>query len=195
LKRYSVYICLVLLTILIQEAGCFFDLQRPTNTELDASINKLRSADETERYAGLNEVWGYGKYGKAAFPEARNLLKDENPYIRSKAIITLDSMGKTGDVIPELIGLLGDYNKEYNGPRFYSAIVLGELGAKAYEAVPTLIKLLDDTGTTRWAAAEALGKIGKAAKPAIPKLRQLLQDEDEFAKGKAREAINKLESL
>ena len=61
-----------------------------------------------------------------------------------------------------------------------AAEVLGGLGPAAKDAVPDLVKLLDDPDEgVRWAAASALGGIGPAAKDAAPDLVKLLKDPDE----------------
>ena len=67
---------------------------------------------------------------------------------------------------------------QYESIRGAAAIALGSIGEGAVDAVPALIKLLQDAeGFVRSRSIEALGQIG--SKDAVPALIQLLhQDQD-----------------
>jgi HEAT repeat protein len=70
-----------------------------------------------------------------------------------------------------------------NNPcRIHAVVALGKMGAEAKEAVPDLIKMLDEdprkAGPIRFHAATALGQIGSEAKRAVPALVKLLKDEN-----------------
>jgi HEAT repeat protein len=63
-----------------------------------------------------------------------------------------------------------------------AAHAVGHFAPEATEAIPHLIKLLDDPGPlVRWAAADALGKFGPHARDAAPPLRKLATADPEAA--------------
>lgn len=67
---------------------------------------------------------------------------------------------------------------------------LGHFGAKAAEAVPALVELLQDSSAAvRAHAARSLGKIGPAAKSAMPALAKLAGDPEKSVRGAVVTAI------
>jgi HEAT repeat protein len=85
---------------------------------------------------------------------------------------------KTKEALPGLRAALTGPVR--NPGRTPAAIALGEMGSAAKDAVPDLVKLLDEppgkAGPIRFHAARALGQIGPDAKEAVPALVKLLQD-------------------
>jgi HEAT repeat protein len=77
--------------------------------------------------------------------------------------------------------------------RLHAAVVLGDMGVAAAEAVPTLIGLLkSDSAADRKRAAWTLGHLGAAAAPAVPILTQCLCDSDPGVRAFAEAALEKL---
>lgn len=63
-----------------------------------------------------------------------------------------------------------------------AAHAIGHFAPDAKEAIPDLIRLLEDgKPLVRWAAADALGKFGRHARDAVPALRKLASDDPEAA--------------
>ena len=63
-----------------------------------------------------------------------------------------------------------------------AANAIGHFAPEAKEAIPDLIRLLDDgKPLVRWAAADALGKFGREARDAVPALMKLAADDPEAA--------------
>jgi len=147
-------------------------------------------------------------------------LKDENSFIRSQAVKSLEKLGDKS-VIPVLIDImlnddaphvrhavaaafqrqLADKSavpaliKILKDPDLYvrgaAAAALGIIKDKA--AVPYLCEALKDKeGHVRWAAAPPLGQIGDIS--AVPALRKLLDDEAELPNVKTA-AIRALKQL
>ncbi len=145
----------------------------------------------------------------AAGPEMMALLQDSDPLIPSLAAAAVPKIGVPADeAIPELTKLIDGpaavaairaisvYKGEGSSlvPKFEeiltdaslstevrwnAARTIGKIGPNAIDAVPTLIKMLDDPEVTiREHSAEAIGDIGPTAAFAIPDLLPLLKDEN-----------------
>jgi hypothetical protein len=75
---------------------------------------------------------------------------------------------------------LAELKNSASTARLRAAHVLGQHAAEAKQAIPELIKLLDDPAPlVRWMAAEALGKFGADARDAAPALRKLATQDPE----------------
>lgn len=80
--------------------------------------------------------------------------------------------------------------------RWYAAVILGQQGLAAQEAIPALIQAMQETegkrssGYLRWTAAEALGKIGDPS--AVPALTGALQDEDQIIRWQCAKALGRI---
>jgi HEAT repeat protein len=85
---------------------------------------------------------------------------------------------RTPEALPGLRAILCEPPR--NPSRTHAAIALGKMGPMAKEAVPELVKLLEEapgkSGPIRFHAAAALGQIGSDAKEAVPALVKLLGD-------------------
>lgn len=115
---------------------------------------------------------------------------------RNVRLLTMVSVGKFGAkarrATPELAGiLLKDESAEL---RRKAAEALSQIGPEARNAVPSLIKALDDkeVDVRRWSAI-ALAKIGPDARPALAALvKALKSDNDRFVRSHAAHALGVL---
>ena len=86
---------------------------------------------------------------------------------------------RRGEAVPALRAILGE--PASNTSRIHAVVAVGKMGAEAKDAVPDLIKMLEEEpgkeGPIRFHAATALGLIGPDAKRAVPALVKLLNDE------------------
>jgi hypothetical protein len=75
---------------------------------------------------------------------------------------------------------LAELKSSASTARMRAAHILGQHAAEAKQAIPDLIKLLDDPAPlVRWMAAEALGKFGADARDAAPALKKLAAQDPE----------------
>jgi HEAT repeat protein/formylglycine-generating enzyme required for sulfatase activity len=104
---------------------------------------------------------------------------DKDPTVRSSAVDALRHNGPpVSAAVPALITILKNKSTTV---RSYSraAVVLGEIGAAAKDAVPVLIDgMKSKNKSVRIASAEALGGIGPAAKASVPVLLDALKEKD-----------------
>ena len=96
------------------------------------------------------------------------MLEDADPAARIRALDALAEEGKTA--VPHLINAL-----EKEEAVYWACLVLSEIGPDAEEAVPALIKVLDDKRPgVRREAILALAAIGEASAPATDALVEAL---------------------
>jgi len=107
---------------------------------------------------------------------------------------SFDMLGEIGaPSVPTLAKALTDHAS--SRIRRQAALSLAIVGPKAVEAVPALIKGLEDKDPdVRSNAAWALSKVGPGAKAAISALKKLLQDENKKARYNAGVALKRIQS-
>jgi len=112
------------------------------------------------------------KIGEPAAGPVSDLLRHEDPQVRSRAASVIWGMGAKGRVAaPNLAALLSDPQGDV---RIAAAMALENMGRDARVAVPELTRALDDSeGQVRMWAIRSLGRIGPEAKPAVPALHRL----------------------
>ena len=103
-----------------------------------------------------------------------------------------------GDDVPGLLAIVEDVNAPWFSRR-QAAITLGRIGEPAAEAVPVLIRLLDERGETADEATElwalkALARFGPVAESVAPIVVKILNDEteDEFPRIAAIETLGRI---
>jgi HEAT repeat protein len=124
---------------------------------------------------------------RSATPIAE-LLNDEDPALRVKAITLLEEMGPAAKpALPGLLGLLQGDSAELG---LAAGRALAKLGS---DAVPNLIEeLKSDQPVRRAAAARVLGEIGAPARAAVSALTLLAKDPDASVQAAAAEALTKI---
>ncbi len=112
-------------------------------------------------------------------------LRNEDPYVRRTARHQLAQMG--ANAVPDIAARLKDADAAF---AVELALVLGEIGPKAEQGVPALMKLLTrpDKGADL-AAARALGGIGPGAHKAVDKLIAFGRAKDWSYRFAARDAL------
>jgi len=112
------------------------------------------------------------KIGQPAAGAVAELMRHEDPQVRSRAASVIWGMGaKGGAAAPNLGALLSDPQGDV---RIAAAMALENMGREARVVVPELTRALDDPeGQVRMWAIRSLGKIGPEAKPAVPALHRL----------------------
>ncbi len=104
-----------------------------------------------------------------------NRLNDRHPAARQNALLMLGCLDAT--VIPLLRPALKDPDQNI---RMMALAALAELGTNATEAVPDLIRVLDDPLVHNTVPIQTLHRIGAPARAALPRLRELWKAETNF---------------
>ena len=128
-------------------------------------------------------------YTKEAFDVDFNRKQDESPKFKLKQPRRVENQDQ------QVERLIRELQETDSDVRSIAAVTLGEIGPEAEDAVPILIKLLqdqDEEGFVRANAATALGKIGEGASKAVPALINALRDQDKYVRKDAAEALEKI---
>jgi len=121
-------------------------------------VRALSDEDETVGFAAGNSLRNAGQ--NTILPVLGDLLHSQNDRLRWNAAVFLNEWGpdEAKKTVPVLIqALLRHSSRRF---RAKAAVLLGQLGPEAKEAIPALTQALQDQdATVREAAAEALKKI------------------------------------
>jgi HEAT repeat protein len=138
-------------------------------------VELLKMSDDRILSAALYYLNKQGEGAKAALPEVKKLLQNQNPEIRRSAVwafarINPDPQG----AVDQLLGMLA--GEKDSSSRWNIMLAMRDLAPKVKMDLSKLINLLDD-GDVRIqiTVIELLGTIGPDAKTALPKLLSLLQ--------------------
>jgi hypothetical protein len=134
----------------------------PALVELFA-VQPLREVTETLTHIGPDA---------ASLPVLLSLLDSRDHRFQVDAVLRATELPVIREAKPELLRALQSPSRWV---RAYAAVLIGELGAEAGDAVVALQQLLQqDEDAVVLASAFALGTIGPAAKDALPDLKRLL---------------------
>jgi len=142
--------------------------------KVDFLLFLLDSTNERYIKQASSDLAELGADAEEAIPRLISILQHDDYQLHVSASMTLAKIGKKS--VPYLANLLEDKRLDI---RRRAASTLEEIGADAEEAIPQLIRALDDSdpnGDVRWYTVIAIGKIGAAAKEAIPALIGRLND-------------------
>jgi HEAT repeat protein len=156
----------------------------------------LQDKDKRVRGQAATSLGGMGKAAAPALPDLAELrevqLKDATQGNAATWALQQIRRGKTPPAVSDLIEVLGKQGSA--ALRAEAAFDLGQHGPKAREAVPALLKALEDRDAdVRASAAHALGAIGPEAKAALPRLREALKDRNPRVGRFAQNALTKIE--
>lgn len=177
------------------------------------------------RYAALDALIKIDPAGKKVLPSVIDALDDQHWNVRGLAVVTLGTFGQAAqEAVPGLVDIINEawqlknqfqWGLENVSPsnkadfEFFTeevrkkswevhkaaVITLGRIGPYAYEAVPVLMRELDDDSPeARVSVIIALGEIGRHAYKAQHRLIALLRDEDENVRRYAAWALGKMEA-
>jgi beta-lactamase regulating signal transducer with metallopeptidase domain len=109
-------------------------------------------------------------------PEFLDLLQDDDDHVRERTHFAVLALGpKCKPALPAALAWLRGNNQKQ---RLAACTMIFNIGPKAKEAVPDLIKIVDDPkrdGEETMSAIEALGGIGPAANEAIPAIEKAVE--------------------
>lgn len=141
---------------------------------IEAWIGEFKSNDPTVRERAVKVMHGFGREAvrKAASKPLLKMLDDTDPGVRINAILVVGAVGfdKVEDVREAAGKLAATIGNTAKGSviRLHAARTLAGFGTEGHEAIPALLKLVDDSSwETRAAVAAALGRVGAAAYDAV----------------------------
>jgi len=149
-----------------------------------------------------NEVYReIRQLGTNALPSLERGLRDDDARLRRNVAAVFNSLvggwmealRPKMDIRPSLSALIEALNDSDFYVRAWSAQAIGGIGPDAGDAIPTLIRLLNDHDRARGSACIALRGIGPGAKEALPALRNALSDPDEAVRRFAKQAIEAIQ--
>jgi HEAT repeat protein len=140
--------------------------------------------------------------GKAAVPDLRAALKDEEPRVRFNAALALSKIGPAAEAATmDLAEALEDEDALV---RMDAAMALTHIGPGARDAVPALVEALNRdknqirvigfSHTISHQIAMALGHIGPDAHAAVPALTEMLQESEWMSRSFAARALGQIGS-
>jgi HEAT repeat protein len=135
-------------------------------------IDLLRQDRRELRLRAVAVLGRIGPAAQAAGPALAEVTTDRDPALRRealRALVTADPQARVS-VAALLEGLRCADSELDRNVRAWASLSLGRIGPPAAEAVPQLVKALEDSqGSVRSAASLALGQIGAQAVPALVK--------------------------
>lgn len=152
-----------------------------TEQELDKRVALLASAmsdpDPGVCWNAARELAKLGPRASAALPELARALRGHDATTALWARFAIVKItGETAKHLPLFLRALED-KRIYPG---MAGFAIAGLGVDAREAVPILIRQLEDPNPdNRWSAAGALASMGAEARDAVPALREAIRDTDE----------------
>lgn len=134
---------------------------------IPALLRALRNREISVQQAAIRALGQLGSTAEAAIPALTDLLEDSDQLRQALALRALWEI--TGDATPrvhKLSEIIG--SEKSSGSMSFAAIILGEMGPVARNAIPILIRTLnhDDAGA-RVYAAQALWKIDRQQLPVV----------------------------
>jgi len=147
------------------------------------------------REAILDVFAQFGPKASDAVTVLTAALKEDNLDLRRKSAVALSKIGPDAKPALPVLREIMTSSKTDKSLLCFVIRAVGSLGKEGKDAVPDLIKCLDDNNLeVRIAAIEELGSIGPDAKDAIPKLRGAALDARDTIKRAAQDAIQKIQA-
>lgn len=149
----------------------------PAAAEILQSV-VMNDSDSFVRTTAAQVIAEKGKGDPSFAPALIAAIKKENGIFNKLFYVTAlaETGGASAGELDLFMSLLS--SSENDSTRYNSAKIIGQIGAKAADAVPNLIDTMnkDSNQLARGYAAQALGKIGPPAREAIPSLIAMLED-------------------
>lgn len=184
---------------------------------LQAWLPRLNDLDPDVQNVAAFAVGRFGPKASLAVPDLIRMMREGETTrnitpLQSNAAAAAEALGRIRITTPEVIAVLGLQatrpaliSRVHREEARAAIVALGELGARAADGVPALIKVLerplradvsplDGVTPLQHDAAKSLGMIGPAAAEALPALQSVAKTtEDLLLSIAAREAAEKIE--
>ncbi|MGD2124434.1 MAG: HEAT repeat domain-containing protein [Desulfobacteraceae bacterium] len=165
------------------------DVRQAVLRDLGSVVEAIKDEDERVSGTAMRILERFGQEAKQAIPALHEALKSDNKDVRARALRTLGTIAEPKESVRLLIKAL---QSDSNDVRRSALIALGHLGAEAEEALPQIIKILDDEGENpniRDNAARALKKFGPHGRDAVPALIRALKTDAPFLPHSAAKSL------
>ena len=174
--RFGAFICMLGAAALLQVSP-FEARGRQADQAVAAAIGNLTDASQGTRWKAARALRELGARAEAAVTAlARTAGADSSINVQVEAILALGAIGKRSPAAVD--ALSGVVSGRTGVPAMWAVIALGDAGAGAKAAVPTLVEFLeaqtDPEGMIL--AIITLGRIGPPARPALPAIEKHLGD-------------------
>lgn len=158
-------------TVRAHAAQALGHIGAPAKPAVKALASLITDEDALVRRAAVGALQDIRPGPEVGVPIIVKVLEDADPAARIRALDALAEQGK--EAVPHLIEAMAKEEAVY-----WACLVLSEIGPDAEEAVPALIKVLDDERPgVRREAILALAAIGEASAPATEALVEALDCE------------------
>lgn len=139
---------------------------------VDVFIEGLQSKDRNVRRAAVRAMAESDAPSESVAPQLVAAIQQADDELVSDVVAMLSSLG--AQAVPRV--KRGLANKDLRG---YAAVILGNIGPEAKDAVPELVDALDVEGDPdfRREVLFTLGRIGPPAAPAVPKIIEILKSD------------------
>ncbi len=142
---------------------------------LDKVSLMLKSSKLHEKIDALDLIASLGCTSEPVFEDILNLLKDDNPVVRQKALVAMPLLKDCivrFNALDEIIKVAQTDKNEL--VRISAIDTLGNLGYDARFALPALFDMLEADNTFSPLASKAIERIGKTDKPNVKDLKKYL---------------------
>jgi len=142
---------------------------------LDKASLMLKSTKLHEKIDALDLIASLGCTSEPLFEDILNLLKDDNPVVRQKALVSMPLLKNCVVKFNALGQIVNVAQTDKNELVKISAIdCLGNLGYEARVALPVLFNMVEADNTFSPVASKAIDVIGKTDRPNVKELKKYL---------------------
>lgn len=142
---------------------------------LDKVSQMLKSSKLHEKIDALDLIANLGCTSEPVFEDILNLLKDDNPVVRQKALVAMPLLRDCVVRFNALDEIVNVAHTDKNELVRISAIdCLGNLGYDARFALSALFDMVESDNTFSPLASKAIDRIGKTDKPNVKHLKKYL---------------------
>lgn len=157
--------------------------------DLDLLVKAVKNDNKEVSIKAMDILSRFGQEATVAIPVLKEALMRDDEKIQGSALRTLGKIAQPQESVPILIDALRSKSNDVRRPVL---IALGKIGSEAKEALPYIIKILEDeqeSSNMRDNAARALQGFGPEARDAVPALIQALKSDAPILAHSSKKAL------